>query len=323
MKTPLCITLGDPNGIGPEILVDAFQRGWLPDDTVVAGDAEVVRCAADLWSESIPIRCIDRPEDRAEGDLNVLDQQRLTRAELRPGRVARSGGEAGLAYVAAAVDGCRAGHFRGMVTLPLNKEAVRLADPGFSGHTGWIADRCGVDDSVMMLVADALAVTHVSTHVSLREAIERVRPDRVEQVIRVTAATLRRLGRGERLAVAGLNPHAGEGGAFGREEAEGIEPAIRSCQQAGLTVSGPHPPDVVFRQAVDGRFDAVVCMYHDQGHIPLKLLDFHGGVNVTLGLPFWRTSVDHGTAYDIAYQRKADPASLRAAICLAERLCGV
>jgi 4-hydroxythreonine-4-phosphate dehydrogenase len=208
-----------------------------------------------------------------------------------------------------------------VVTLPVNKEATRLSTPEFTGHTELIAQICGVPDVTIMLVSPKLIVTHVSTHCSLREAIERAKRPRVLRIIELTCEAVSRLRRNPRIAVAGLNPHAGENGSFGREEIDEIEPAVAEARSKGLPVEGPVPPDTVFYMAVSrGRYDAVVCMYHDQGHIPSKLLDFEGGVNMTLGLPIIRTSVDHGTAFDIAWKGIASTTSLIAAFDLAVKL---
>jgi 4-hydroxythreonine-4-phosphate dehydrogenase len=206
--------------------------------------------------------------------------------------------------------------------MPINKEATQLSDPGFVGHTEMIAAQCGAARVTMMLTAatgsGSLAVTHVSTHCSLRDAIDRVRSDRVLDVIELTHTTLQRFLDRPRIAVCGLNPHAGEHGLFGDEDHTHIAPAIEQAVAAGIDATGPHPADTVFFQAVHrGRYDAIVCMYHDQGHGPMKLLAFDTGVNVTLGLPIIRTSVDHGTAFDIAGTGQARADSLHAAIDVA------
>ena len=207
--------------------------------------------------------------------------------------------------------------------MPMNKEATQLTDPGFVGHTEFIADHCGVDRVTMMLTAGDLAVTHVSTHCSLAEAITKVQTQRVVDVVELTNATLSRFLERPRIAVCGLNPHAGEHGLFGREDIEQIAPAIERAQAAGIDATGPHPADTVFFQAVHRhRYDAIVCMYHDQGHGPMKLLAFESGVNVTLGLPIIRTSVDHGTAFDIAWQGIAFTESLDHALAYARKLAG-
>ncbi|MFZ4718402.1 MAG: PdxA family dehydrogenase, partial [Ilumatobacteraceae bacterium] len=203
--------------------------------------------------------------------------------------------------------------------------ATQLTDPSFVGHTEFIAGLCGVQKVTMMLTAatptGSIAVTHVSTHCSLAEAIERVQPERVLDVVRLTDEVLRRFIPAPRVAVCGLNPHAGEHGLFGREDIERIAPAIEAACAEGIDATGPHPADTVFFQAVHrGRHDAIVCMYHDQGHGPMKLLAFDSGVNVTLGLPIVRTSVDHGTAFDIAWQGVAFTDSVRHAVAYARRL---
>jgi 4-hydroxythreonine-4-phosphate dehydrogenase len=207
-----------------------------------------------------------------------------------------------------------------MVTLPVNKEAVRLTDGTFTGHTELIAKICGQSDFTMMLASEKLTVTHVSTHCSMQDAIDRTTRANVLKIIRLTHDALSRMKPNPQIAVAGLNPHAGEGGAFGRQEIEEIAPAVLDAQSEGIAASGPHPADTVFLKATQGKFDAVVCMYHDQGHVPMKLLDFHGGVNVTLGLDVIRTSVDHGTAFDIAYQGIAKVNSFIEAYDMARRM---
>jgi 4-hydroxythreonine-4-phosphate dehydrogenase len=213
------------------------------------------------------------------------------------------------------------GTISAVVTLPVNKEACRFAEPDFSGHTDYIAELCESPSVTMMLASEELIVTHVSTHVSLGEAIARVTHDRVLEVLRLTQDAVSKLRSQVRIAVAGLNPHAGEGNAFGTEDSTIIAPAIAAARKAGIDAHGPEPADTVFYNTVHKkRFEAVVCMYHDQGHIPMKTLDFDGGVNVTLGLPIIRTSVDHGTAYDIAYQGIARLRSFRLAVEMAQTM---
>jgi 4-hydroxythreonine-4-phosphate dehydrogenase len=205
----------------------------------------------------------------------------------------------------------------------LNKEAMHLAGHRYPGHTEILADLTDTDDYAMMLVTDELKVIHVSTHVSLKEAIERAQPERELAVIRLAHQSLRKLGvESPRVAVAGLNPHAGENGLFGKEDLERIRPAVKAALDEGVDASGPWAPDTVMMRARQGYFDVVVVQYHDQGHIPIKLMGFDTGVNVTVGLPFFRTSVDHGTAFDIAGTGKADHASLKAALDLARTLAG-
>jgi len=331
------ITMGDPHGVGPELVLKAWRAGELANaaaasrsggqpephpEVVVVGDLEVLEyCNARLGYE-IPLRAIADPVEAEPGTLNVIDLRAIARDELAPGTLSTAAGRAARAYIEEAVRLALDGSIDAIVTLPVNKEAVRLSDPAFTGHTEMIAELCGAKRVAMMLASERLAVTHVSTHVSLAEAIRRVKRERILEVILLTHEALARFIPKPRIAVAGLNPHAGEHGSFGREEIEEISPAIAAGRERGLVLSGPEAPDTVFVRAVKGAFDGVVCMYHDQGHIPAKLLDFEGGVNVTLGLPIVRTSVDHGTAFDIAYTGVASTKSLVAAYRYAIRLAG-
>jgi 4-hydroxythreonine-4-phosphate dehydrogenase len=255
--------------------------------------------------------------------LGVIDLGRLAAADHRPGEIDAAAGAAARDYVVAATRAALAGEVAGIVTMPMNKEATQAGDPTFVGHTELVAAICGAPRVTMMLTNGPLAVTHVSTHCSLREAIERVRADRVLDVIELTHEALCRFLDAPRIAVCGLNPHAGEHGLFGTEDTEHVAPAIERAVAAGIDASGPHPADTVFFQAVHrSRYDAIVCMYHDQGHGPMKLLAFDTGVNVTLGLPIIRTSVDHGTAFDIAWRGEAFTGSLDHALGYAWRLAG-
>ena len=213
------------------------------------------------------------------------------------------------------------GDIAAMVTLPMNKEATQLTDPRFVGHTELIGEVCGVDDVTIMLVSDQLIVTHVSTHCRSADAIARTKQPRIRTILKLTSDAVAKIIQNPRIAVAGLNPHAGEHGLFGGRRYDEIQPAVEWAQKQGMPVEGPFPPDTLFYLAVRRkRFDAIVCMYHDQGHVPLKLLDFEGGVNVALGLPIIRTSVDHGTAFDIAGKGIADAGSFVKALEFAVRL---
>jgi 4-hydroxythreonine-4-phosphate dehydrogenase len=319
---PLAITMGDASGVGPEILLRAFAAGELGVDVVAVGDLAVLDLCNRRLGYGVRLEAVAAPRASEPGLLRVLDQGAIDEATLRIGQIDRASGAAALAYVTRATRLALAGEAAAVVTLPINKAATRLSAPTFTGHTEYIAGLCGRSSSTLMLASDKAIVSHVSTHVSLREAIALTQPGRILEVIVQTDAILRRLRPGRRIAVAGLNPHAGEGGAFGDEDDTRIAPAIAAARDQGLAVSGPHPPDTVFLDMVQGRVDAVVCMYHDQGHIPMKLLDFRGGVNVTLGLPIVRTSVDHGTAFDIAWTGVAFTDSLRDACGMARRLSG-
>ena len=268
MSAPLAITMGDASGIGPEIVLRRFCEGGLGDDVVVYGDASILRHGALLLGLDV---------DWAR--LPIVDLALLTAADHRPGRLDAASGAAARAYVERATRDALAGTVAGIVTMPMNKEATQLSDPAFVGHTELIAGLCGVQRVTMMLTttlpSGPLAVTHVSTHVSLATAIERVRRQRVLDVIHLTNDVLGRFLDRPRIAVCGLNPHAGEHGLFGGEDIEHIAPAIAAAVAEGIDASGPHPADTVFYQAVHrGRYDAIVCMYHDQGHGPMKLLAF-------------------------------------------------
>jgi 4-hydroxythreonine-4-phosphate dehydrogenase len=317
------ITMGDASGVGPEILLKAYAAGELRYPVVAFGDLEVLeRCNRDL-GYGVELRAVNSPAEWREGALNVVDLGCLKADQVRIGQVDPRSGAAAREYVVAATRSALKGEIAAVVTLPMNKEATQASDPSFTGHTELIGALCGVRDVTIMLASDELIVTHVTTHMSLRRAIEEIKRERVERVLEMTCQAVARLRRNPRVAVAGLNPHAGEHGLFGREEIEEIAPAVEAARQRGLPVEGPLPPDTVFYLAVrKKRYEAVVAMYHDQGHIPLKLLDFEGGVNVTLGLPIIRTSVDHGTAFDIAWKGIASTRSLVRALDLAAQLAG-
>lgn len=308
-RVPLAITMGDPSGVGPEIVLRRWADGAL-DDVVVYGDLGVLRHGAALLGI-----------DRDVAEMPLVDLGLLGPDDHRPGTLDAASGAAARTYVERAVLDALDGRVAGVVTMPMNKEATQLTDPGFVGHTEFVAQLCGSPPVTMMLTSGDLAVTHVSTHCSLREAIDRVRADRVLEVIRLTDATLRRFLERPRIAVCGLNPHAGEHGLFGDEDIVHVAPAIAAATDDGIDATGPHPADTVFFQAVHRRrYDAIVCMYHDQGHGPMKLLAFDTGVNVTIGLPIVRTSVDHGTAFDIAWTGRAFTDSLDHALAYAHRL---
>ncbi len=315
------ITMGDSSGVGPEILLHSWRSGELRVPLVAYGDMAVLQRANRALHYDVPLRAVAAPADYREGSLNVCDSAILRDEDVRPGQLSAASGAAAREYVVAATRAALAGDIAAMVTLPMNKEATQLSDPVFVGHTELIGSLCGASDVTIMLVSEQLIVTHVSTHVSLREAIDRVKQPRVRRIIKLTCDAVARLKETPRIAVAGLNPHAGENGLFGREELDEIRPAVEWARKNGLPVEGPLPPDTLFFMAVRRRlYDAIVCMYHDQGHVPLKLLDFEGGVNVALGLPIIRTSVDHGTAFDIAWKGIASTRSLVCALELAVKM---
>lgn len=314
------ITMGDASGVGPELILKAFMKNSLEGDFIVIGDFSILAYCNDLLNIGASLNPIECLSQRKPKVLNVYDMGLMGRDKLRIGEISKESGYAARSYVEKATEMALDGEIDAIVTLPMNKEATRLSDPSFTGHTELIADICGQTNYTMMLASDKLIVTHVSTHVSMKDAIAGVKKERVLNVIELTQKSLSSFIDKPKIAVAGLNPHAGENGAFGSEEIEEIAPAILSARESGIDVVGPVPPDTVFLKALHREYDAVVCMYHDQGHIPMKLLDFDSGVNITLGLKVIRTSVDHGTAFDIAYKGIASTQSLISAYKFAKRL---
>jgi 4-hydroxythreonine-4-phosphate dehydrogenase len=318
MPVRVAVSLGDPSGIGPEVTARAVAALRGAGGPALFGDASFLRLARDAGLD-LPV--ID-PGDPLPRGAVLVRVTRLAAAERRPGLPSPVGGAASLAYLEAAFAAVARGDAGALCTAPLAKAQVARVLPGFVGHTEWLEARGGGSRSVMMLAGRRLRVTLVSNHLSLRQAISRLTPARIETVAAITAEGLRRdLGIARpRIAIAGLNPHAGEGGAFGDEESRIVAPAVARCRAAGLDASGPFPPDSVYFRAALGEFDAVVALHHDQGLIPVKLLDAVMGdpaVNVTLGLPFVRTSPDHGVAWDLAGTGRASDRSMRAALRLA------
>jgi 4-phospho-D-threonate 3-dehydrogenase / 4-phospho-D-erythronate 3-dehydrogenase len=326
MKPILGVTMGDPAGVGPEVTAKALAHPEIQERCcpVVIGDAGVMQKSLILAGVSLRLHTIHDPEEcGCPGSIHVINLANVP-ADFPVGRVNVLAGKAAYEYVARAVEYALSGRIQAIVTAPLNKEALNLAGYTFPGHTEILAHLSGVQHYAMMLVGPALRVIHVTTHVPLRRACDLIRTERVLRVIRLADAALKQMGIAEpRIGVAGLNPHAGENGMLGEEDTAEIEPAVAEARASGLRVTGPLPGDTIFHRAVSrGEFDIVVAMYHDQGHIPLKTLDFEGGVNVTVGLPFIRTSVDHGTAFDIAGKGQADSRSMREALLLAARMAG-
>ena len=314
------ISIGDANGVGPEILLRAYKNKSLTGAFMAIGDFSVLNFCNNYLALDVLIHKMDGIEDIKPGSLSIYDVAKLSEKDITIGQISKKTGFASLNYVETGTQLALQKHIDALVTLPINKEAIRGTVKDFSGHTGYIASLCNTTNYTMMLVSEKLIVTHVSTHVSLRKAIDQVRRERILNVIRLTDTALKKLGKSLRIAVAGLNPHAGENNSFGYEDSEEIAPAVKMAIEQGMKATGPLAADTVFYQAKKGLFDAVVCMYHDQGHIPIKLLDFEAAVNVTLGLPVVRTSVDHGTAFDIAYKGIASTSSLCNAFELAKKL---
>jgi 4-hydroxythreonine-4-phosphate dehydrogenase len=327
-KPPILVTLGDPNGVGPAICARAWN---LPSmrrlGLAFVGSSDILERALrregieaepTAWNPGSPL---------PRAGVPVWEPPGLPSAELHPGENRRDAGAQALASVDAAVSECLAGTARAMVTAPLSKEAVSMTSPGFSGHTGRIASLCGASSHCLALNHGKLWAAFTTTHVALRDVPALITTENVSRTGRLLHAAL--VGSGvaaPRVGVAGLNPHAGEHGLFGDEEATAVEPAIAVLRSEGIDASGPWPSDVAFPLLKAGRLDGVVCLYHDQGHPVMKTLGFDlrrnrlRGVNVTLGLPIVRTSPDHGTGFDIAWKERADEGSLVDALRLADRL---
>jgi 4-hydroxythreonine-4-phosphate dehydrogenase len=315
-KVPLAITMGDPSGVGPEIIAKLYADPTPFPTTLVLGDEGMIKRAIQLLGLPLTVRVIDEPEDfqSITGTINLISCSHLP-DDLPFGQLDARAGQAAYDYIRAGIDLALQKRIRAIITAPINKEALKLADLHYPGHTEILAEFSGTKDFAMMLMNEELRVILVTIHVSLREAIEQLTVERELMTIRLAHRAMTQLGIAQpRIAVAGLNPHAGEHGLFGSEDEMIVRPAIQQAQAEGIQASGPWPGDTVFMHARQGRFDIVVAQYHDQGLIPVKYLGVDEGVNITVGLPFVRTSVDHGTAFDIAGTGRASHASLRVAV---------
>jgi 4-phospho-D-threonate 3-dehydrogenase / 4-phospho-D-erythronate 3-dehydrogenase len=320
-KKTIGITMGDPSGIGPEIILKSFEKSVIRNNRVVViGDYKIMQAVYDILKiKSFTLNRISDVQQCLFNSrvLNIFDLQLVNMNDFFPGTVQAMSGNVAFEAIRKAVELVKNKEIDTIVTAPLNKEALHLAGHKYPGHTEILASLTDTKDYAMLLFDKKLSVIHVSTHISLLEAITGLSRERIEKVIGLANDIMKRLGIVEpRIAVAGINPHSGENGLFGNEEKNEIIPAINNMKAKGINVEGPCPPDTVFLQAVKRKYDVVVAMYHDQGHIPLKLLGFNSGVNVTVGLPFVRTSVDHGTAFEIAWQGKANEKSMVEAIKL-------
>lgn len=317
----VAITCGDVAGIGPEIVVKALAN-WRRDrqatDTVplVVGPVHVIRDAASRWAPGLHVS--ESPSPDSHPDVIQVADVGLLKSAIEHGKVQAEAGRIAYEALRHAIKLAMTGEVQAICTAPIHKEALARAGVPYPGHTEILADFSGSANTAMMLVTPHLRVMLVTLHCALAEAIRALTIQEQHRVIRLAWSTMRQMGiENPRIAVAGLNPHAGEGGLFGREDAEIIAPAVAAARAQGIDATGPWPGDTVFMQARTGRFDIVVAQYHDQGLIPIKLLGISDGVNLTAGLPFVRTSPDHGTAFDIAWQGVADPCSMRCALDLA------
>jgi 4-hydroxythreonine-4-phosphate dehydrogenase len=307
----IAITIGDPAGVGAEVALKALTARDLigPAEWIVIGDDAALRAIEPSYRE------------RLNSNVRFVSPGLLNPATpIRFGELSPAYGKAAVEYVRLATQMCLAGEADAMVTAPLNKEAVSMSGQHFSGHTEYIAELCHATESRMLLASDKLATVHVSTHIALEQAC-RLEKGRIIRTIELGAEAMRlMLGREPKIGVAGLNPHAGEHNLFGRQDSEVIAPAVEDARRLGLDCTGPHPPDAIFIRGVRKEFDLIVAMYHDQGHIPMKLIDFEQTVNISLGIPIIRTSVDHGTAFDIAGQNRADCRNMQSAMRMALRM---
>jgi len=336
MKPTIGITMGDAAGVGPEIISKALSLKEIYEvcKPAVIGDSRVMEQAVKIAKVDLKVKPIrDLREAIFEyGTIDVIDLRNIELNKLVMGKVNAMAGKASVDYIKKAVALALSDAIKAIVTAPISKEAINKAGYHYSGHTELLADLTKTKDYTMMLIAGSLRVTHVTTHMSLKEACNKIRKERIYQVIKLTDKALREMEiEDPKIAVAGLNPHCGEGGLFGREEIEEIKPAVEMAIKEGINVVGPLPADTVFVRARGGAYDAVVAMYHDQGHIPIKMLGLEwnekrrewtrvSGVNITIGLPIIRTSVDHGTAFGKAGKGTANPQSMIEAIKLAAKM---
>jgi len=323
-KTPVIgITMGDPVGIGPEIILLACNEPSIFGicRPLIIGDLGVLSSAKKYVNSRLILNPVKIPEAGRfqPGSVDVLNISRLDRKHILPGSPTPETGKAMVSYITTGVQMAAEGKIAALVTCPINKSVMKLAGFTYNGHTELLAEKTRSKRFAMMLAGDRLKVVLVTIHASLKRAIELLSVEKISEVISIThEGLIRRFGIHDPfIAVAGLNPHGGEAGQFGTEEEDIIIPAIELSRKTSARIAGPFPPDTLFYHAAKGVYDAVICMYHDQGLIPFKMIHFHDGVNTTLGLPIIRTSVDHGTAYDIAGTGHADPGSLTAAIKMA------
>lgn len=326
-KMIIAITMGDPSGIGPEIAVKVLNKSYIYEicHPLVFGDSRIITRALEMCKIPLQVQSYKSLEDIKKysqyGIIDILDFQNAEPSLCPPGEIRAESGKAAVEYFISAIDYALQKKIDAIVTCPISKEAINRGGYRYPGHTEILAEKTKTENYGMFLVSNNLKVMHLSTHVSLKEVCNLVKKERVKKYLMLSYKACKDMGiENPRIAVAGLNPHAGEAGFIGREELEEIIPAMKELEKEGMTFTGPLSPDTVFYRAIKGEFDIVLAMYHDQGHIALKLMGFEHGVNVTVGTPVIRTSVDHGTAFDIAKKGIASSQSLEEAIKLAVRM---
>lgn len=320
-KPLFALTMGDPAGIGPEIALKALTDPRVTTNVVIVGDSSVLENTRKALNCSVPLHNILSVNEFKCGSINVLNLNLIKPESFQPGKIHADCGFAAFKYIEKSIELAISGKIAGVITNPINKESLHLAGFNYPGHTEIFAEKTGTTNYSMLFLLKNVGVAHVTTHCSVRNAIDLISKERVEATIQLLHRAMRQLGiERPRIAVGGLNPHAGEGGLFGDEEIVHIIPAITACRNNGISVSGPYPPDTVFMRAFKGEFDGIVAMLHDHGFVALKSLDFEHGVNITIGLPIIRTSVGHGTAFDLVGKGVASAESLIDAIHAANLL---
>ncbi|MER2028709.1 MAG: 4-hydroxythreonine-4-phosphate dehydrogenase PdxA [Solibacillus sp.] len=321
-KPIIAIPMGDPAGIGPEITVKSLTKKEIYDVSkpLIIGDSKVIERAIAIVNADVTINEITSPEDGKYelGTIDIINLNNINIDKLEYGEVSVQGGQGAFEYIKKSVELALAGQVHALATTPINKESLKAAQVPYIGHTEMLEDLAGSNDPLTMFEVRGMRIFFLTRHLSLKDAIGQMTKERVADYLVRCDKALQRLGvENRRFAVAGLNPHSGEGGLFGMEEVEEIKPGIEMAVEAGIDAVGPVPADSVFFQALNGKYDAVLSLYHDQGHIAAKMTDFHRTISITNGLPFLRTSVDHGTAFDIAGKNIAESISLEEAIKLA------
>lgn len=318
----IAIPMGDAAGIGPEITVKSLAKKELYElcKPLVVGDANIIRKAIEVTGVNLNVNVINAPAEGTYeyGTIDLLDLANIDMEAFEPGQVSASNGQASFAYIKRSVELAMADEVKALATTPINKESLKAGNVPYIGHTEMLEDLGGTPDPLTMFQVNGMRIFFLTRHVSVAEAITQMTKERVHDYLIRCDKALQRLGvENRKLAVAGLNPHAGEGGLFGNEEVVEIKPGVEAAKADGIDAYGPVPADSVFFQALNGKYDAVLSLYHDQGHIAAKMTDFHRTISITNGLPFLRTSVDHGTAFDIAWKNIASEVSMYECIKLA------